>query len=235
MQNKLITHEIKRKIFSWIRGAFVGMVGYSAMLVLVSGKWDWFWGWVYMILLTLAMAAHVVVLVPINPALLADRAGGLRQPGAKRWDIWLASVASLSAIFIMIIAGLDERWNWTGTISLGLHIAGILLSITGWVFFLWAMASNPFFSESVRIQKDHQVAQRGPYRLVRHPGYFGNLIGCLGQPLLFGSWWAFIPAVLTIIAFTIRTALEDKTLQKELNGYSDYVKQVRHRLIPGIW
>jgi len=235
MQNKPISPETKRKIFSWIRGAFVGMVGYSAMLVLVSGKWDWFWGWVYMILLTLAMAAHVVVLVPINPALLADRAGGLRQPGAKRWDIWLASVASLSAIFIMIIAGLDERWGWTGTIPLGWHIAGIILFVIWGVFFLWAMACNPFFSESVRFQKDHQVAKRGPYRLVRHPGYFGNVIGCLGQPLLFGSWWAFIPAILTIIAFTIRTALEDKTLQIELNGYSEYAKQVRYRLIPGIW
>jgi protein-S-isoprenylcysteine O-methyltransferase Ste14 len=97
------------------------------------------------------------------------------------------------------------------------------------------MASNPFFSESVRIQENHQVATQGPYRLVRHPGYFGNLIGCLSQPLLFGSWWAFIPSFLAIIAFVIRTALEDKTLKKELNGYSEYAQQVRYRLIPGFW
>ncbi|MBI5842009.1 MAG: isoprenylcysteine carboxylmethyltransferase family protein [Chloroflexi bacterium] len=235
MQTKLITPEIKRKIFSWIRGAFLGMLAYSALLILAAGKWDWLWGWVYMILLTLFMAAHVVVLVPINPALLADRAGGLRQSGAKRWDIWLASVAGLFAIFIMIIAGLDERWDWTGTIPLGWHIAGIILFVIWGVIFLWAMASNPFFSESVRIQDGHQVAKRGPYHLVRHPGYFGNVIGCLGQPLLFGSWWAFIPAILTIIAFVIRTALEDKTLQTELPGYADYARQVCYRLIPGLW
>jgi protein-S-isoprenylcysteine O-methyltransferase Ste14 len=235
MQNKPMSPEIKRRILTWIRGAFFGMIGYTALMLLSVGKWNWVWGWVYMILLTLAMAAHVIVLVPINPALLADRAGGLRQPGTKRWDIWLTMIASLSFISIMIAAGLDERRGWTGIVSIGLHIAGILLFITGWVFFLGAMACNPFFSESVRIQKDHQVAKRGPYRLVRHPGYFGNVIGCLGQPLLFGSLWAFIPAILTIIAFVIRTALEDKTLQKELDGYSDYVKQVRYRLIPGIW
>jgi protein-S-isoprenylcysteine O-methyltransferase Ste14 len=235
MQNKPMSPEIKRRILTWIRGAFFGMIGYAALLLLSVGKWNWLWGWVYMILLTLFMSAHVVVLVPINPALLADRAGGLRQPSAKRWDIWLASIASLFAIFIMIVAGLDERWGWTGTIPLGWHFAGIILFVTWGVFFLWAMASNPFFSESVRIQDGHQVAKRGPYRLVRHPGYFGNVIGCLGQPLLFGSLWAFVPAILTIIAFVIRTALEDKTLQKELDGYSDYVKQVRYRLIPGIW
>jgi len=188
-----------------------------------------------MTILTLAMAAHVVLLVPINPSLLADRAGGVRQPGAKRWDIWLAVIASLAAFAIAITAGLDERWGWTGSVSIGWHVAGIIFSLTGWGFFLWAMASNPFFSESVRIHENHRVASGGPYRLVRHPGYLGNLIGCVGQPLLFGSWWAFIPACLTIIAFVIRTALEDNTLQKELAGYSDYAEQVHFRLIPGIW
>ena len=235
MQNRPLSPEVKRRIYSWICGTFLGMIGYSVLLILASGKWNWLWGWVYITLLTLAMATHVVVLVPLNPALLADRAGGLRQPGTKRWDIWLTMTAGLAFTSIMIIAGLDERWGWTETISIGWHISGILLFVIWWIFFLWAMASNPFFSEGVRIQENHQVAQRGPYRFVRHPGYLGNLIGCLGQPLLFGSWWAFIPAVLTIIAFVIRTALEDKTLQKELEGYSDYAKQVRYRLIPGIW
>ena len=235
MKNQPMTSENKRKIFSWIRSALFGMIGYAAIVLLSAGKWNWLWGWVNIGLLTTAMAAHVVILVPVNPALLADRAGGLRQPGAKRWDIRLAAIASLSFMGIVIVSGLDERWRWTGTVSFGLHITGVILFVTGWFFFLWAMASNPFFSESVRIQKDHQVAKHGPYRLVRHPGYFGNVIGCLGQPLLFGSWWAFIPAILTIIVFVIRTALEDKTLQRELNGYSGYIKQVRYRLIPGIW
>jgi protein-S-isoprenylcysteine O-methyltransferase Ste14 len=235
MQDKAITPAIKRKILSWIRGVFFGMVGYSVLLVLCSGKWNWFWGWVYMILLTSAMATHVLILVPLNPTLLADRAGGLRQPGTKRWDIWLTMIAGLAFTSIMIVAGLDERWGWTGTISIGWHVAGILLFVIWWIFFLWAMASNPFFSEGVRIKENHRVAKGGPYRLVRHPGYLGNLIGCIGQPLLFGSWWAFIPAMLTMLTFTIRTALEDNTLQKELDGYSEYARQVRYRLIPGVW
>jgi len=211
------------------------MVGFAALLVLCSGKWNWFWGWVYMLLLTLAMATHVIVLVPLSPALLADRAGGLRQPGTKRWDIWLTMIAGLAFISILIVAGLDERRGWTGPISIGWHFAGILLFVIWWILFLWAMTSNPFFSEGVRIQEGHQVAKGGPYGLVRHPGYLGNLIGCVGQPLLFGSWWAFIPAVLTMLAFTIRTALEDRMLQNELAGYSDYARAVHYRLIPGVW
>ncbi len=235
MKNIPLSPEMKRKINSWIRSTALGMVAYAAILLLTSGKWDWLWGWVFIVVLTLAMAAHVFVLVPVNPSLLADRAGGLRQPGAKRWDIWLASIASLAFFAIMIVAGLDERWGWSGTIPKGWHIAGGILFILWAILFLWAMASNPFFSESVRIQENHQVARRGPYRIVRHPGYLANLLGCLGQPLLFGSWWAFLPALLAITAFVIRTALEDRTLQDELPGYVDYARQVRSRLIPWIW
>lgn len=235
MQRSSITPEMRQRIFSWILGVSLGMSGYAALLVVSSGKWNWFWGWVYMILVILAIVLHVVILVPLNPALLADRAGGLRQPGTKRWDIWLTMTAGLAFISILIVAGLDERRGWTGEISIGWHIAGIVLFVMWWIFFLWAMVSNPFFSEGVRIQEGHRVATGGPYRLVRHPGYLGNLIGCIGQPLLFGSWWAFIPAVLTMLAFTIRAALEDKTLLKELDGYADYARRVHFRLIPGIW
>jgi protein-S-isoprenylcysteine O-methyltransferase Ste14 len=230
-----MTPEIKRKIISWASGIAVGMLIYLALLFLSAGKWDWPWGWAFLLLMILAMAAHLVVLVPINPALLADRAGGMRQPGAKRWDLGLASAARVCFFAIVVIAGLDQRWGWSGEIALGWHLLGVLLFVTHWTIFLWAMACNPFFSESVRIQENHQVAQRGPYRIVRHPGYLGNLIGCLGQPLLLGSWWAFIPALLTMLAFTLRTHLEDQTLQKELPGYSEYVKQVRYRLLPGVW
>ena len=166
---------------------------------------------------------------------MADRAGGMRQPGAKHWDIWLVRVASLAFLAIMIVAGLDERWGWSNPTPLWAHLSGVFLISSGWAFFLWAMASNPFFSESVRIQADHRVASRGPYRLLRHPGYFGNVLNCMGQPLLLGSWWAWIPAVLTMLAFAIRTTLEDHTLQSELEGYSEYAKQVRYRLIPGLW
>jgi protein-S-isoprenylcysteine O-methyltransferase Ste14 len=235
MNFSTLTPEIKGKILQWIRSAALGMLGFGALLRLAAGTWNWPWGWIYLGLLTCAMAAHVIVLVPINPGLLADRAGGIHQPGAKRWDIWLVYLVGLASFAIMVVAGLDERWGWSGATPIWLHLIGILLFVTGWSFFLWAMASNPFFSESVRIHKDHQVASRGPYRFVRHPGYFGNLIGCLGQPLLFGSWWAFIPAFLTVTVFVVRTALEDRTLLSELDGYTAYARQVRYRLIPGIW
>ena len=70
---------------------------------------------------------------------------------------------------------------------------------------------------------------------MRHPGYSGGMLGFVFIPLLLDSMWAFIPAILLVIVVVTRTALEDKTLQDELPGYKEYAKQVRYRLIPGIW
>jgi protein-S-isoprenylcysteine O-methyltransferase Ste14 len=87
----------------------------------------------------------------------------------------------------------------------------------GYAFAAWALAENRFFSSVVRIQTDrgHVVCDSGPYRIVRHPGYAGN--------------------ILALIIAVIRTALEDQTLQEELPGYRDYAQRVRYRLIPGMY
>lgn len=74
------------------------------------------------------------------------------------------------------------------------------------------------------------------YRYVRHPGYVGTIIGfILGTPLMLGSWWAFLPAAMSVLAIIIRTALEDSMLLEELRGYKAYAKRVRYRLIPFLW
>ena len=99
------------------------------------------------------------------------------------------------------------------------------------------MISNAYFTTTVRIQDErgHQVVSSGPYRFVRHPGYSGWGLGYLVTPPLLGSLWGLIAAGSICIAFVIRTAMEDRTLQEELPGYQEYAQRVRFRLIPGIW
>jgi len=99
------------------------------------------------------------------------------------------------------------------------------------------MVSNRFFSRSVRIQKERgqTVVPARPYRFVRHPGYAGVVTYSLTTPLSLSSLWALIPAALTVGLIILRTALEDKTLQDELDGYKGCARRVRHRLVPGIW
>jgi protein-S-isoprenylcysteine O-methyltransferase Ste14 len=105
------------------------------------------------------------------------------------------------------------------------------------VLLTWSMAANAFFAQTVRIQEDrgHTVATGGPYRYVRHPGYVGGILFQVATPLILGSVWALIPAGLTVCLTIIRTALEDRTLLEELDGYKEYAGRVRYRLLPGVW
>ena len=112
-----------------------------------------------------------------------------------------------------------------------------MLFIAGMALFSWSMGVNPFFEKTVRIQTErgHRVIDTGPYAFVRHPGYVGFFGWCLSAPLLLSSWWAFVPAILSVIGLVIRTALEDRTLLQELDGYAAYAERVRYRLMPGVW
>jgi protein-S-isoprenylcysteine O-methyltransferase Ste14 len=116
-------------------------------------------------------------------------------------------------------------------------VAGLigLASSLGLTF--WAMLANRFFSPVVRIQSErgHHLINSGPYRHLRHPGYLGIIGGPLFAALALGSWWALLPATGIVFLIVRRTAMEDKFLRRELEGYPAYVEKVRYRLLPGVW
>jgi protein-S-isoprenylcysteine O-methyltransferase Ste14 len=112
---------------------------------------------------------------------------------------------------------------------------GVALFATGLGVSAWAMAANPFFEGTVRLQPGQKVVDSGPYRFVRHPGYVGLILLSLAMPLLLLSVWAFVPAVIAGAWVVVRTALEDAMLRRELPGYAQYATRVGHRLVPGLW
>lgn len=79
------------------------------------------------------------------------------------------------------------------------------------------------------------VATRGPYAWVRHPGYLGAVLFELAIPLFLNSPWALNIGIFNALLFVVRTALEDRTLHEELEGYTEYAQKVRYRLFKGIW
>lgn len=112
---------------------------------------------------------------------------------------------------------------------------GVCILATG--LFVWAMASNRFFSQVVRIQSErgHAVATGGPYRYVRHPAYIAMILFDLALSTLLASWWAVIAGGVCALLLILRTALEDRSLQAELGGYAEYARRVHYRLVPGVW
>jgi protein-S-isoprenylcysteine O-methyltransferase Ste14 len=127
---------------------------------------------------------------------------------------------------VWITAGLDHRVHWSNGMSSLLFAAGLAAAVLAAALIAWAMRSNRFFSSVVRIQKDrgHTVADGGPYRFIRHPGYAGVFVFTLVIPLILGSYWALVPAAATVAVLVLRTHLEDLTLHNELDGSADYAR-----------
>ena len=199
-----------------------------------SGRLDWPNAW---ILLGLNFAAGVATMVLLwrQTELLAERTN---VRAGKSWDKAIVGVVVfLGPVATWITAGLDARFHWSKSIPSWAFLAALTIDVLAAALIAWAMRSNKFFSSIIRIQKDrgHVVVASGPYRFVRHPGYAGMAAFSLATPLILDSWWAFAPAAITAAMFVLRTVLEDRTLHNELDGYADYGRRVKYKLLPAIW
>lgn len=204
-------------------------------LFALAGCWDWWLGWAYVALLTAGSTVTGVVVKRRDPELLRRR--GQIGEGTKGWDKVVLGLFGLTYLAVMVVAALDAGRAWS-PLPLAAWPFGLVMYVGGTAFVTWAMAVNTHFEKTVRIQSDrgHTVCDRGPYAWVRHPGYVGvSLAFPLATPLLLGSGLAFAPAVLCVATLVLRTALEDRTLCVELDGYEDFTKRTRYRLLPGIW
>jgi protein-S-isoprenylcysteine O-methyltransferase Ste14 len=221
----------------WI-GLVVVYLFIPLVLLVCGGDFGWSQAWVYSLLIVAAGVGGRIGAERRHPGLLAERQNIEKAKGAKAWDKVLAPLMALSVGFpLVIVAGLDHRFGWSPVFPLRLIVLGFILIALGYAFAVWALVENRFFSGVVRIQVDrgHVVCDSGPYRIVRHPGYAGNILPLLGIVLALGSLWTLIPAAVALIIAVIRTALEDRTLQEELPGYQEYARRVRYRLFPGIY
>lgn len=202
---------------------------------LTAWRLDYWQGWVYNALNIFFVLLTYIVLID-HKDLIRERF----QPGEgmKQWDrvyYWI----STPLFFVMLILSILDatRFSWEPSVPLIIMFLGIILYSIGQILGLWAKRVNKFFSSVVRIQTERkqEVCTTGPYRFVRHPGYLGGLFLTIGTPLMLGSFWGLLPAIVTILLMCGRTYLEDATLKNQLPGYRDYSKKVRYKLIPFLW
>lgn len=228
----------EKKELSYFQTIVKGLFGVLFIFVLVfllAGRLDYWPGWVF--------CGVMVVIITIQLVLFKDKADLAQErmkpgPGIKGWDkvIWALFGPAMFAIFI--VAVLDTgRFGWSRELPVYFYLISYAVFLLSIYIFTWAMWVNKWFSSVVRIQKDRdqQVVQTGPYKIIRHPGYTGGILMALTMGLIFGSLWSIIPAFLSIILLIIRTQLEDSTLQKELPGYAEYAQKTKYRLVPGVW
>ena len=236
MQEKEKGHTQRELIGGWVRMTLVFLLIYATGLFLSAGRLVCPMAWAYLGLFALNQIVLGMLLLRIRPELMAARSAPDRER-ARPWDRPLAGIASLfGPLTMLIVAGLDARFDLSPVLPPTLRFAAGGVAALSYALGDWAMIVNEHFYGYVQIDEEgHTVSSRGPYRVIRHPGYAGGVLFALAAPLWLGSLWAFAPSALTIVALVIRTALEDRTLRDELKGYEAYAQQAPSRLVPGIW
>ena len=214
-----------------------GWYAFMAVLLFASaGTLKWTEAWFYLLMQGSMSTRLAFWLLKHNPELLKDRMTFLK-PSVKDWDKVIVILSTVMVVPLYCLPGLDvvrNRWSHMPFTLKCAGFAGIFLSFA---LIQGVMRANPYLSRIVEIQMErgHHVITTGPYRYVRHPMYVGVIVWLLCFPLALGSWTSFIPSVYLIGLMVVRTGLEDRTLQEELEGYAAYARKVRYRLIPGIW
>jgi len=210
----------------------------TGLLFVGGGTFTWPRAWLFLAVCFVGLFGQILLLAIFNPDLVNHRGQAKTKKDTKPWDMRLIRLYLLPGFNITpIVMGLDvRRYQWSD-LGLGWVILGSVVFLLASAFSTWAMLVNTHFESTVRIQRDraHKVITTGPYAFVRHPGYVGFCLWPLSMPLIVGSLVGLIPAMLAVAILVFRTSLEDKTLQRELDGYANYATRVRYRLIPGLW
>ena len=209
----------------------LGLVFVGALLFLPAWTLEYPNAWLFMGILFIPMLIMGIVLLFKSPALLEKRLSVKEKQSAQK------GVVALSGLMFpagFIISALDFRFGWS-SVPTWLAIAASALFLIGYAMYAEVMRENAYLSRTVEVQDGQKVISAGLYGIVRHPMYLATLFMFLPLPLVLGSLWGLIPFSLYPIAIIVRIINEEKVLTNELEGYQDYKKKVKYRLIPLVW
>ena len=208
-----------------------GLFWVGAMLFWPAGGFDYLNGWLFCGLLFVPILILGAVLFVKSPDLLRKRLDSREKEKTQQ------GVIAWSGLFFFVgfvLAGLDHRFGWSHVPTWLVITAAAILLISK-ALYAEVMRENAYLSRKVEVQEGQHVVDTGLYGIVRHPMYAVTLWLFLSIPLVLGSWYALICFAVYPILIVVRLLNEEKVLTEGLEGYAEYKKKVRYRLIPFIW
>jgi len=208
-----------------------GLLMVGLLLFLPAGSFEYINAWLFCVLLFVPMLVLGAVLLIKAPDLLRKRLDTKEKEKTQKGVIALSALLFLGGF---IVAGLDFRFGWSRIPTWLVAAASVILLIS-YGLYAEVMRENAYLSRTVKVQENQKVVDTGLYGIVRHPMYAVTLWLFLAIPLVLGSWFSLICFLHYPIVIVIRIFNEEKVLTEGLEGYAEYKKKVRYRLIPFVW
>ncbi len=207
----------------------VALVG--VLIFLPAGALAFFNGWLLMGILFVPMFCAGIVMMIKNPELLKSRLDAKEQQKDQSMVVKLSGLMFLAGF---IVAGLGFRFHWFA-LPKGVAIGGAAIFLAAYILYAEVLRENTYLSRTIRVQENQKVIDTGLYGMVRHPMYSVTLLLFLAMPIVLGSIYSFIIFLAYPFIIVRRIKGEEEFLEKELDGYREYKKKVKYRLIPFIW
>lgn len=209
----------------------VGMALVWLLVFLPAGTVAFINGWIFMGVLFVPILIAGAVMALKSPTLLAKRLNGKEKQKEQSVVVKLSGLMFLAGF---IIAGLGERFSWY-KLPLGVSMAGVVVFLVAYVMYAEVLRENAYLSRTIEVQENQRVVDTGLYGIVRHPMYSATLLLFLAMPIILGSVYSLVIFLAYPAIIAVRIKHEEAFLEKELDGYKEYKKKVRYRLIPFVW
>jgi protein-S-isoprenylcysteine O-methyltransferase Ste14 len=221
-----------------LAGTALYILAFPALLFVLAGDVRWIEAWLFSVWFVGLSATVIVWLYRKDPELLAERYRLPGSGGQSRWDrVWVYAMA-LGFVAWFAIMPLDaRRFGWSPTFATCARAIGVALLLGSSFLLFRAFHDNTFLSPLVRIQEERkqQVVRTGVYGFVRHPMYLGAALMFFGAPLLLASCIGLALAAAMLLLLVTRIVGEERLLVRSLEGYAEYRRKVRYRLVPFVW
>jgi protein-S-isoprenylcysteine O-methyltransferase Ste14 len=214
-------------------GLFI-LVAMGALIFLPAWTLDYWQAWTFLTVFGVSELLITVYLIIKDPKLLERRLHGGPTAEKEASQKIIMSIVSIGFIAILVVSTLDHRFHWS-SVPVPIEIAGDFLVTLGFLIIFIVFKENTFASATIKLVPGQKVISTGPYAVVRHPMYSGSLIYLMGIPIALGSWWGVSVLTMMMPVLIWRLFDEEKLLEKNLPGYSEYMDKVKHRLVPFIW
>jgi protein-S-isoprenylcysteine O-methyltransferase Ste14 len=220
-----------RKAFA---GLFRSLLIVAAIFFIPAWSLRFWEGWAYLAIMGAASLAIILYLAKYDDALIGRRLKAGPVAEKEKSQKIIQTFTAAAGVILFLVPGFDFRWQWSN-VPTTLIVLGYVGVVAGYVVIFLVFRENTYASSIVEVAESQKVISTGPYAVVRHPMYAGAILIFFATPLALDSWWAFIPAVIVSAIVAVRLVDEEKFLAAKLTGYEDYRRQVRYRLVPGIW